>query len=198
MHRNFLLTAVCFFSSIMLLFAQTSYRRIDTTMKVGKIGYRVICLNKSPEKNTVTINPIGFEKEVREFSFEVKGRIAKAEVDDINSDGFADLVVYVFSNDSIPHGNVIGILAQTNESIAPVIFPDIFDDPKLRVGYKGNDVFFLLEGYLVRRFPVYPTEGGPPAAASGNLIRQVTYMVTRDERGGFRFKPMRSYEFTKQ
>jgi hypothetical protein len=182
----------------MVLFAQPSYKRVDTTMKVGKLGYRVVCYNRNPDKNPVTITPIGFDKEVREVSFEVKGRITKAEVDDINSDGSADLVVYMFSNDSIPHGNVIGVLAQGNEAIAPIIFPDIFDDPKLRIGYKGNDVFFLLEGYLVRRFPVYPTAGGPPAAASGNLIRQITYMVVPGERGGFKFKPMRSYEFTKK
>jgi hypothetical protein len=104
----------------------------------------------------------------------------------------------VFTNDSIPKGNVIAISSEKNETVAPIVFPDIFDDPKLRVGYKGNDVFFLMEGYLVRRFPVYPVEGAPAAASTGNLFRQIQYMVIPGDRGGSKFKPMRSYDFTKQ
>lgn len=173
-------------------------RKIDTTMKVGKTGYRLTCNNKSSERNTVTIGPLGFDKDVRDFSFEIKGRITRAEVDDINRDGYPDLVFYVFSNDSIPKGNVVAISSEKNETIAPIMFPDIFDDPKLRIGYKGNDVFFLMEGYLVRRFPVYPSEGTPAAATNGTLMRQIQYQVVPGDRGGFKFKPMRSYEFTKQ
>lgn len=196
--RKLVLFCICFIGGITLLHAQASARRIDTSMKVGKAGYRLTCNNKSPEKNSVSITPIGFDKDVREFSFEVKGRVAKAEVDDINQDGYPDLVFYVFTNDSIPKGNVIAISSEKNETVAPIIFPDIFDDPKLRVGYKGNDVFFLMEGYLVRRFPVYPVEGAPSAAGTGNLFRQIQYMVIPGDRGGSKFKPMRSYDFTKQ
>lgn len=196
--RKLILFCIYFIGGITFLHAQASARRIDTSMKVGKAGYRLTCNNKSPEKNSVTITPLGFEKDAREFSFEVKGRVAKAEVDDINQDGYPDLVFYVFTNDSIPKGNVIAISSEKNETVAPIMFPDIFDDPKLRVGYKGNDVFFLMEGYLVRRFPVYPVEGAPAAASSGNLFRQIQYMVIPGDRGGSKFKPMRSYDFTKQ
>lgn len=178
--------------------AQVPPRKIDTSMKVGKVGYRIICKNSSPEKNIVSITPIGFDKEMREFSFEVKGRVTRGEVDDINRDGYPDLVFYVFSNDSIPRGNVIGITSEKNETVAPVSFPDIFDDPKLRIGYKGNDQFFLMEGILVRRFPVYPAEGAPANAQTGNLIRQIQYNVVPGERGGLKFKPGRSYDFVKQ
>jgi hypothetical protein len=198
MYKNLLLFAVCFLSGILSVKAQVPARRIDTSMKVGKAGYKLICSNKSPGKNIVTVSPIGFDKDVREFSFEIKGRITQAEVDDINHDGFPDMVFYYFSNDSIPRGSVVGICSEKNESATGIMFPDIFDDPKLRIGYKGNDSFFLMEGYLVRRFPVYPGEGTTPAAANGNLIRQIQYQVVPGERGGLRFKPMRSYEFTKQ
>ncbi|MES2331883.1 MAG: hypothetical protein V4539_19915 [Bacteroidota bacterium] len=191
------LSTICLFTMFSLVNAQSPARRLDTTMKVGKAGYRINCTNKNPERNTLSITPLGFEKDVRDFSFEIKGRVAKAEVDDLNRDGFPDLVLYVFSNDSIPKGNVIGISSDKNESLSPISFPDIFNDPKLRIGYKGNDMFFLLEGNLVRRFPVYPTEGAPPAPATGTLMRQVQYQVVPEERGGYKFKPLRSYEFVK-
>lgn len=177
--------------------AQVPARKFDTTVKMGRVGYRLTCKNNNPERNSASVNPIGFDKEMREFSFEVKGRITKAEIDDINRDGYPDLVFYVFSNDSIPRGNVIAISSEKNESVSPVIFPDIFDDPKLRLGYKGNDEFFLMEGFLVRRFPVYAAEG-VTLPASGTLIRQIQYTVVMGERGNLRFKPGRSYEFVKQ
>ncbi|MEO8173253.1 MAG: hypothetical protein ABI581_09230 [Sediminibacterium sp.] len=195
--KKLLVLAICFYAGVSCIHAQLPARRLDTTMKVGKAGYRVTCNNKNPDKNNITINPIGFEKDVREFSFEIKGRIGVAEVDDMNRDGFPDLVLYVVSNDSIPKGTVIGIASEKNETVTPISLPDIFNDPKLRVGYKGNDVFFLMEGYLMRRFPVFPTEGGPPAPATGTLIRQIQYQVIPEERGGYKFKPMRSYDFTK-
>jgi len=196
--KKLLVLIICFFTTVSFLQAQVPARRLDTSMKVGKTGYRVNCTNRSPEKNIVTISPLGFEKDAREASFEVKGRISKAEVDDINRDGFPDLVIYVFTNDSIPKGSVIGISSEKNESMAAIMLPDIYDDPKIRTGYKGNDVFFLMEGYLIRRFPVYPTEGAPAIAGGGTLMRQVTYQVITDERGGLKFKPMRSNDFTKQ
>ncbi len=189
---------ISFLCGMAMLHAQIPARRLDTTMKVGRVGYRLTCFNKSAEKNSVTISPQGFDKDVREFSFEVKGRITKAEVDDINRDGYPDLVFYVFSNDSIPKGNVIGISSQKNETVVPIIFPDIFDDAKARIGYKGADEFFLMEGYLVRRFPVFPVDGAPAAASTGKLVRQIQYMIVPGERGGSRFKIMRTYDFTRQ
>ena len=70
-------------------------RRMDTTMKVGKAGFRVNCQNKSAEKNPITIYPVGFESEARDFSFELKGVLIGTEVDDLNKDGFPELLLYV-------------------------------------------------------------------------------------------------------
>lgn len=180
------------------LFAQVYGKKFDSTMKTGKVGYRLTCSNKSPDKNTVSVSPLGFDKDMRDFSFEIKGRIASGEVDDINRDGYPDMVFYVYTNDSIPKGNVVAICSDKNESVAPILFPDIYDDPKLRVGYKGKDVFFLMEGNLVRRFPVYSPEGAAPTSATGTLYRQIQYQVVMGERGNYKFKPLRSYEFVKQ
>ncbi|MCA6451210.1 MAG: hypothetical protein IM584_02090 [Chitinophagaceae bacterium] len=195
--RKYLLLLICSFGLIGYLGAQNSFRRIDTTMKVGKVGYRLTCSNKNPEKNTASISPVGFDKNMREFSFEIKGRVSRAEVDDVNRDGYPDLVFYTYTNDSIPRGNVVAISSEKNESVAPIFLPDIYDDPKLRVGYKGNDEYFLMEGTLIRRFPVYPAEGTPAPPTSGTLMRQIQYIVVPGERGA-KFKAARSYEYTKQ
>jgi hypothetical protein len=171
-------------------------RRIDTTLKIGKVGYRITCSNRNPEKNDATINPIGFENQAREFSIEVKGRIKKAEIDDLNNDGFPDVVLYVFSGDSLQKGMVIGISSDKNQSVNPIILPDVLDDQKLREGYRGFDDFNLMEGTLMRRYPLYVTDslGAHPTGK----MRQVLYRVVPGERNMLKFKVIRSYEYTKQ
>lgn len=172
------------------------FRRIDTTMKIGRSGFRVVCTNKNEEKNYVTITPVGFDNSARDASFEIKGRIKKAEVDDLNRDLFPDLVLYIYPPGVNEKGSVIGISSVKNETFAGIIFPDIVDDPKLRSGYKGFDTFMLMEGTLMRRFPVY-TADSVDAKPTG-MYRQIQYAVVPGERGSLKFKALRSYEFAKQ
>jgi hypothetical protein len=71
--RIFLTAVIC-----TTVLAATAQKKFDSTMKVGKTGYRVYCTNKNPEKNTATISPVGFDKDAREVSLEIKGRITKS------------------------------------------------------------------------------------------------------------------------
>ena len=177
------------------VFAQT--KRYDSSMKLGKVGFRVFCNNKSVEKNTATISPIGFENTAREVAIEIKGKIAKAEVDDLNSDGFPDLVLYVYNGGIKNVGTVIGISSDKNQGFVPIFFPDIADDQKLKTGYLGNDEFSLMEGTLMRRFPIYATADTTNSNPTG-MMRQIQYRVTVTEKGAQKFKVTRSYETNKQ
>ncbi|HVZ24675.1 MAG TPA: hypothetical protein VG842_01385 [Sediminibacterium sp.] len=181
--------------TVAIVSAQDKPKRFDSTMKLGKSGYRVICRNTKPDRNNITVSPIGFEKDVRDFNFEIPGRLRKAEVDDLNRDGFPDLVLYVFPEDSLERGNVIGIASEKNETVAPISFPDIYNEPKFREGYRGHDSFALMEGFLVRRFPVY--DAVHPDQEPVNT-RQITYRVVPGETGGYQFKAVRSYDFARK
>lgn len=172
------------------------YRRIDTTMRVGKAGYRVFCTNKNPEKNNLSITPVGFESGSREVTLELKGRILATESDDLNNDGFPDLVLYVYSSDVNGYGKVFGVYSDKNQGIRPIIFPDIMDDVKLSAGYKGHDEYSLVEGNLMRRFPVYQKVDSVNTAPNG-IMRQIQYRVVPMEPEGFKFKVLRSFEFKK-
>ncbi len=186
-----------FFSST--IFFVTSYgqqyHKIDTTMKIGKAGYKVLCSNKSELKNIVSITPIGFQNSARDVSFEIKGRILKAEVDDLNNDFFPDLVLYVYEPGDKGRGNVVGVSSVNNENFAPISFPDIVNDPKLRSGYIGFDTFLLMEGSLMRRFPVYTTDS--TSSKPSGMMRQIQYKVIKDAKEGLKFKVQRSYEYAK-
>lgn len=174
--------------------AQHVFRKIDTTMKLGKAGYKISCKNANEEKNYVTLNPVGFKNTARDFGFDIKGRIIQTEVDDLNGDGFPDLVIYVQQPGPKNAVAVIGVSSMENESYQPIGFPDILDDPKLRTGYNGRDQFFLMEGTLMRRFPLFTSDSIP---VQTGMYRQVQYKVIKEERG-LRFKVVRTYDYAKQ
>lgn len=172
-------------------------KRYDSSMKLGKTGYRILCNNKGAEKNSATINPIGFENTAREISIDIKGRITRAEVDDLNNDGYPDLVIYIYNGGTKNTGTVIGVSSDKNQGFAPIFFPDLADDQKLKVGYMGNDEFSLMEGTLMRRFPVYNTTDTANIIPTG-ITRQIQYRVVPGDRGAQKFKIARSYELNKQ
>lgn len=171
------------------------FRRIDTTMKYTTAGYRLYTNNKSADKNSITISVVGFSNAAqRDASFEIKGVVKGAAVDDFNNDGFPDLVIYVYSGKDASMGTVIGIASENNESIKPMFFPDILDDAKLRLGYKGQDKFQLIEGTLLRSFPVYDAADTSSVLKPLNVVRNIQYRVISGENGVLKFKAVRTYE----
>ncbi len=172
-------------------------RRIDTTMKVGKAGYRINCFNKSSEKNPISIYPVGFESEMRDFSFELKGVLIGTEVDDLNKDGFPELLLYVANFDSLNKSSVIAISSQENKSVAPIVFPDILDDPRLRDGYRGSDKYMLLEGVLMRTYPLFEKDANGVQQPTGKM-RRLMYRVAPGEQGSLKFVVARFYDFQKK
>jgi hypothetical protein len=162
--------------------------KFDTTMKIGKVGYRVLCNNKKPTKNNLSINLIGFEETRDEISFEVMGKVVSCEIDDLNRDGYTDLLIYVVDETNNNKASVVAIASTENKGIRPIIFPDIRDDAKLNAGYNGGDTYKLMNGMLSRRFPVVD--------ASKNVLgyRKVFYTVMPDEKGMLHFKVLRSLD----
>jgi hypothetical protein len=197
MSKKYILVLLTIIFSVPSLTAQITSRKIDTTMKVGKTGYRVVCTNKRSDKNMVNITPVGFGKDVRSFSVEIKGTVNSAETDDLNQDGYTDLVIYLLTSDSMRRGNVFAVINEKNEGVAPAIFPDILDDAKLRIGYKGNDTLYLMQGNLTRRFPVNPPDT-TSAANTGTIMRLIQYQVVPAEGGRYKFTTLRTYQHAKQ
>jgi len=188
-----------FFNSLIFAFlflacgvANAQVSKIDSTLKMGKVGYKVTCNNKSKDQNEVKVKPIGFDSEAREMNFYIKGRITKAEIDDLNNDGFPDLIFYVFSGENGEYGTAFAFASQENKSMSPFVLPDVMLDGKLKDGYKGHDEFILLEGKLMRQFPLYK-EGDDKNKPSGGK-RFVQYSVQPTEKGGFQFKVARTYD----
>ena len=172
--------------------AQVSVGKIDSTLKIGKAGYRVDCRIKNVDQNQVTIRPVGFENGASPMSFIIKGRVAKAEIDDLNSDGFPDLVLYIYSDSNAVFGTVYAFLSEANKSITPCALPDIMLDGKVNTGYKGHDQFSRMGSYLQQKFPIYKAGDDKDKPTGGTRV--LLYQLVRKEEGGFKFNRVRFYD----
>jgi len=185
----------CLISGFILFAVGKSYgqsARYDSTLKMGKVGYRIICNNKNDDKNELTVKPVGFENTARPFMFYIKGRVVKAEIDDLDNNNFPDAVVYMYGGKNGEYGNVFAFVSEQNKSIAPVALPDVMLDGKINGGYKGHDVFSLMEGTLMQKFPLYKAGDSTDKPSGGNRIIQ--YNLAGSENGGYKFKMLRFYD----
>ena len=182
-----------FFGFLLIAFVANAQKTLkyDSTMKIGKAGYRVFCMNRSNEQNVLNIRPIGFKAEVREVNIELRAKVSAAEIEDLNNDGFPDLVIYLLDNTN--KTTLFSIVSKENESLEPIILPDIMNDMQLSKGYRGNDEFKLVEGILFRKFPIY--EADTAIKAPTNKARQIMYRVIRsDQPGSWKYKPFKNFE----
>ncbi len=166
-------------------------RRVDTAVKMGDIGYRVICSNKNNDLNDVSVAPVGTRSTQRTVNFSAPGRVNKVIVDDLNGDGLPDLVLCIFGGQNGETGTVIGISYAADKTLMPVYFPDIYIDPKLREGYKGHDEFSMVAGTLLRKFPLYLPGDAVDKPTGGK--RTVQYNVV-SEQGRMKFNVLRFFD----
>lgn len=164
--------------------------KFDSTLKIGKAGYRINCYNKSLDRNILNIRPIGFKAEVREVALEIKARVLSAEIDDLNNDGFPEVVIFIV--DPAGKKSLFCISSKENERLEPIYFPDISDDLVLSKGYRGKDDFKLVEGILFRKFPIY--ESDTTIKTPTNKERQIFYRVIPGEQGSWRFKAFKNFD----
>jgi hypothetical protein len=168
------------------------FARMDSTLKIGKAGYRVDCRNRSVTQNPITIKPVGFESGARDVSFTLKGRVSGAQVDDLNRDGYPDLILFIYSDSSASTGTVYGFISEANKEIIPCILPDVAMNPKISTGYKNHDQFSLMEGTLLQRFPIYNKDDNKDKPTGGNRV--VLYQLGRGENGSYKFNMIRFYD----
>ena len=186
-----LLAGLSFFGKIHA--QQVTFEKIDTTMKIGKYGYKVSCRNKEIKSNMLAIRPIGFESPANEsMNMPVRGRVSAAMVDDLNSDGLADLILFIYTDSVALHGTVYVMVSQDSKTIVPAGLPDPALDGKINTGYKGHDVFSMLEGTVLLRFPIFK-QGDKDDAPTGGT-RTVQYSLTKGESGGYKFNILRMYD----
>jgi hypothetical protein len=165
--------------------------KYDSTLKIGKAGFRVTCTNRNIERNVLSIKPIGFSNEAREVSLELKGRVMTAEIDDLNQDNFPDMIIFVI--EATGKKTLFCISSRNNESLQPIYFPDITNDMALSKGYRGLDEYELLQGVLFRQFPIFDAD--TTIKIPTKRARRIMYKVETGDRGMLNFKAFKNFEY---
>lgn len=147
-------------------------------LNLQNIGFDVSTSGKGSIQK-LTIQPFGLKIDNQKVTKEIEGYVYNAEIEDLNSDGFPELLIYTSSAGSGSYGNVIGYSVNAGKSISEINFPPISNNPKANKGYMGHDEFAIVETSLVQRFKTYK-EGDANSNPTGN-IRQIQYKLKDGE-----------------
>jgi hypothetical protein len=157
---------------------QIDPRVFNKTLSLQNIGFDISTTGKGSIQQ-LTIQPYGLKTENKKITIEVDGMVTNAEIEDLNSDGFPEILIYTTSAGSGSYGNVMGYSVNNGKSISQIYFPSITDNPKANKGYMGHDEFAIVENTLVQRFKTY-NANDTNSSPTGN-IRQIQYKLKEGE-----------------
>lgn len=121
---------------------------------------------------------------------ETDGRVTGMEVEDLNSDGKPEVLVYATSAGSGSYGSVKAWTVSKGHTLLPINMPEL--SGTWAKGYMGHDSFAVVETSLMRKFPVY-RPGDSNAKPTGG-IRTITYKLVPGE-ASWQFKPVASNSY---
>mgnify|MGYP001555176601 CR=1 FL=1 len=127
----------------------------------------------------LSIQPEGLEIDNQGVTIEIDGAVVNAEIEDLNSDGSPELLIYTVSAGSGSYGNVIGYSVNNGKSMSQIYFPEISENSEASKGYMGHDEFAIVETSLMRRFPVYKAGDSNSNPTGGT--RQIEYKLKDGE-----------------
>jgi hypothetical protein len=131
--------------------------------------------------NQLRLNAVGLSNDRGELTAELDGVAYRAELADLDSNGWPEVYVYVASAGSGSYGSLVAFAVNNGKSATPIYLPPLESSPEATEGYMGHDRFAVVENRLVRRFPVY-REGDTNAEPSGGT-RQLQYRLEAGEAG---------------
>ena len=131
--------------------------------------------------NQLRIQPDGLAGSNSELTEELDGSAYRAEVADLDANGWPELYVYASSAGSGSYGSLVAYAVNNGKSLTPIYLPPLEHSQEAMAGYMGHDEFAVVENRLVRRFPVY-LEGDTNAQPSGGT-RQLQYRLEAGEAG---------------
>ena len=131
--------------------------------------------------NELTVQVTGLEiVELMELH-EIDGVAYKAEVADLDANGWPEVYVYISSAGSGSYGSLVAYGVNKGKSATAIYLPELSNDQVASKGYMGHDEFAVVENSLVRRFPVY-LEGDTNSQPGGGM-RQLQYKLVAGEAG---------------
>jgi hypothetical protein len=131
--------------------------------------------------NQLRIQTSGLAVDNSDISVELDGTAYRAEVADLDNNGWPEIYVYVSSAGSGSYGSLAAYAVNNGKSITTIHLPPLEQSPDALEGYMGHDEFAVVENRLVRRFPIYRKDDTNAAPTGGT--RQLQYRLAPGETG---------------
>jgi hypothetical protein len=138
-------------------------KNLDPTKFTKAISWvnGINCFINSSVKNnveTLSVSMVDKTGKVIETSQEIKGTIYNSEVEDMDGDGFPEILVYAKSPANANESVVFGFSPNKGKSISPISFAGK-SEAKGYEGFVKDNSFAIVETQLVERFPLYEKKG---------------------------------------
>ncbi len=111
----------------------------------------------------------------------IDGTAYRAEVADLDANGWPEIYIYISSAGSGSYGSLIAYGVNNGKSATPIYLPELAPGAAASEGYSGHDEFAVVENRLVRRYPLYK-QGDVNAQPNGGT-RQLQYRLVAGEAG---------------
>ena len=147
-------------------------------LSYGTLEFQISATD-SGSLNRLRIESQGLSIVEGKYDTEIDGSAYRAELADLDANGWPELYIYVSSAGSGSYGSLVAYAVNNGKSMTPIYLPPL--SAEVSVGYQGHDEFSVVENRLARRFPVY-LPGDTNAQPSGGM-RQLQYALIAGEAG---------------
>jgi hypothetical protein len=140
------------------------------------VSFQIQATGEGSEQH-LTITTTGARPPIKPIHQTVNGRVVGAQVADLNGNGTPEIYVFVQSAGSGSYGELVAYAVTKGSDLSPISLQEL--SGAMARGYQGHDQFEVVEGCLVRRFPIYKP-GDSNAKATGGE-RQIGYKLKAGE-----------------
>ena len=148
----------------------------NRTLKLQGISFHVQSSGEGSQQQ-LTITTTGAKPPIKPIQQTVNGQVVGAEVADLNGNGLPEIYVFVQGAGSGSYGELVAYAVMKGSELSPITLQEL--SGATAKGYQGHDQFSVVEGCLVRRFPIYKP-GDSNAKATGGE-RQICYKLKAGE-----------------
>jgi len=148
----------------------------NKTLKLQGISFQVQSSGEGSQQQ-LTITTTGAKPPIKPIKQTVNGQVVGAEVADLNGNGLPEIYVFVQGAGSGSYGELVAYSTMKGSELSPIYLQELSGAPAQ--GYQGHDRFEVVEGCLVRNFPIYKP-GDSNAKATGGE-RQICYKLKSGE-----------------
>ncbi|MFN7739974.1 MAG: hypothetical protein ACK5RA_06935, partial [Cyanobacteriota bacterium] len=124
----------------------------NQTLKLQGISFEVQASGEGSQQH-LTITTTGAKPPIKPIHQTVNGRVVGAKVADLNGNGTPEIYVFVQGAGSGSYGELAAYAVTKGSDLSPIYLQEL--SGSTAQGYRGHDQFEVVEGCLVRRFPIY-------------------------------------------